>query len=114
MKFKLDYKSIEWWYWVVTLVGFIVGLSGVREGFYLAIIVSAVQIGHFVVKKGVTAFPTQVRHVYFLFTPIGLVDPTLIWYGLMTVSTMMVILFDRCVLARILILMPWNKGVKLS
>lgn len=42
---------------------------------------------------------------------IGFFDPTKIWYGLMTASTLMVAFFDKCLLARMLILMPWNKDV---
>ncbi len=114
MKVKMDVKDLGWWFWVVTLVAFVAGFAGYREGFYLAIGVSAFQILYFAVRRGLFAFITQVRMVYFIFTLIGLLDPTLLWFGLMAVSTMMVIVFDRCVIARVLVHAPWNKGVRLS
>ena len=114
MKFKVDLKSIEWWFWFVTLVAMIAGLSGIKEGFYLVIVVSVIQFIYFTVIRGITAFPTQVRFVYAIFTIIALFDPTIIFYWALLVGTVMVTLFDTCFIARILILMPWNKNKKLS
>lgn len=114
MKFKVDLKSIEWWFWFVTLVAMIAGLSGIKEGFYLVIVVSVIQFIYFTVIRGFTAFPTQVRFVYAIFTIIALFDSTIIFYWALLVGTVMVTLFDTCFIARILILMPWNKNKKLS
>ncbi|MDH5632733.1 MAG: hypothetical protein OEZ10_07010 [Gammaproteobacteria bacterium] len=114
MKIKIQVKSAEWWYWALTLVAMIVGLSGFVEGFYAVIAVSAFQFAVFWFKKGFMAFPTQVRFVYGLFTVIALFDSTRIFYWALLVGTVMVTLFDRCIIARVLIFMPWNKGVKLS
>lgn len=87
-------------------------MIGWTKGFYVVILISAIQAIHFFAKeKSLKAFPAQVRFVYFLFTIIGIFDPTRRWYGLMTISIFMVAFFDKCVLARILILMPWNKNV---
>lgn len=114
MKFKIDFKSLEWWYWFVTLVAMITGLSGIIEGFYIVILVSINQFIHFMITRGFTAFPTQVRFVYGLFTIVALFDPTTILYWALLVGTVMVTLFDTCFIARVLIHMPWNKDVKLS
>jgi hypothetical protein len=114
MKLTVDLKSLKWWYWFVTLLAMIAGLSGVVEGFYLVIAVSVVQFIHFTYSSGFTAFPTQVRFVYALFVIIALFDPSRLFYWALLVGTVMVTLFDRCIIARVLILMPWNKGVKLS
>ena len=114
MKLKIDFKSLAWWYWFVTLVAMIAGLAGVIEGFYAVILVSVVQFVHFTVSRGFAAFPTQVRFVYGLFTIIALFDPTRLFYWALLIGTVMVTLFDRCIIARVLILMPWNKGVKLT
>lgn len=114
MKLKIDFKSIEWWYWLVTLVAMIAGLLGIIQGYYLVIIVSIVQFIHFSLKSGITAFPTQVRFVYGILVIVALFDPTRILYMMLLVGTVMVTLFDRCIIARILVHMPWNKGVKLS
>lgn len=114
MKFKIDFKSLEWWYWFVTLVAMITGLSGIIEGYYVVILVSVIQFSHFMFSRGFTAFPTQVRFVYGLFTIVALFDPTTILYWALLIGTVMVTLFDTCFIARVLIHMPWNKNEKLS
>lgn len=114
MKLKVDFKSLEWWYWFVTLIAMITGLAGIVEGFYVVILVSVIQFIHFTTSHRFTAFPTQVRFVYGIFVIIALFDPTLIFYWLLLIGTVMVTLFNTCFIARILILMPWNKNVKLS
>jgi len=114
MKLKINLTSIEWWYWFVTLIAMITGLSGVVEGFYVVIIVSIVQFIHFSIKNGLTSFPAQVRLVYGSFVIIALFDPTRIFYWALLLGTVMVTLFDRCIIARVLIMMPWNKNEKLS
>lgn len=114
MKFKVDLKSIEWWFWFATLIAMIAGLSGIKEGFYIVIAVSIIQFIYFTAKRGFTAFPTQVRLVYGLFAIIGLFDPSNIFYWALLVGTIMVTLFDTCFIARVLILMPWNNNEKLS
>ena len=114
MKLKVDFKSLGWWYWFITLIAMITGLAGIIEGFYAVILVSLIQFIHFTISRGFTAFPTQVRFVYGIFTIIALFDPTRIFYWALLVGTIMVTLFDRCIIARVLILMPWNKGEKLS
>jgi hypothetical protein len=114
MKLKINLQSIEWWYWLVTLIAMITGLLGMIAGFYVVIIVSVVQFIHFSITSGLTAFPTQVRFAYGLLAIIALFDPTRIFYLLLLVGTVMVTFFDRCIIARVLVLMPWNKGVKLS
>lgn len=114
MKIKINVNSAEWWYWALTLAAMIVGLAGIVEGFYAVIAVSVFQFGVFWLKKGFTAFPTQVRFVYGLFTVIALFDPTRIFYWALLAGTVMVTFFDRCIIARALVFMPWNKGVKLS
>ena len=114
MKLKIDVKSLEWWFWFVTLIAIIAGLSGIKEGFYLVIAVSIVQFIYFTTSRGFSAFPTQVRFVYAIFAIIGLYDPTTIFYWALLAGTVMVTLFDTCFIARFLILMPWNKNEKLS
>lgn len=114
MKLTINFKSLEWWYWFITLIAMIVGLTGIIEGFYVVIVVSVIQFIHFTISRGFTAFPTQVRFVYGIFTIIALFDPTRIFYWALLIGTIMVTLFDRCIIARMLILMPWNKNVKLS
>lgn len=114
MKLTINFKSLEWWYWFITLIAMIVGLTGIIEGFYVVIIVSIIQFIHFTISHGFAAFPTQVRFVYAIFVIIALFDPTRIFYWALLIGTVMVTLFNTCFIARMLIHMPWNKNVKLS
>lgn len=114
MKLKVEVKSLEWWFWFLTLIAMVAGLSGIIEGFYLVIIISLIQFVYFTVLRGFSAFPTQVRFVYAIFVIIALFDPTRIFYWALLVGTIMVTLFDTCFIARVLILMPWNRNEKLS
>jgi hypothetical protein len=114
MKFKIDPRSLEWWFWAVTLIAMISGFAGVPEGFMVVMLVSAIQVVYFWALRGFMAFPTQVRTVYGAFTVLAFFDPTRILYAALLVGTFMVTFFDRCIIARVLIHMPWNKDVKLS
>lgn len=114
MELKIDLRSIYWWFWAVTLVGIIAGLSGKVEGYYGVMGVSLIQTIYFSIERGFAAFPTQVRLVYFACTVIAFFDPTRIFFWMLLVGTVMVTLFDRCIIARVLVKMPWNKGVSLT
>jgi len=114
MEFKIDPRSLHWWFWAMTLVAMIVGLTGRQEGFHAVILVSAVQTAYFWIRQGLTAFPTQVRTVYCALTVVALFDPTRLLYWALLVGTIMVTFFDRCIIARVLAHMPWNKGAALS
>lgn len=114
MKFQIAPQTLGWWFWAVTLVAMIGGLAGMGAGFVVVILVSAVQIAYFWALRGFSAFPTQVRTAYFILTVVAFFDPTRIFYAALLVGTFMVTFFDRCIIARVLIHMPWNKDVKLS
>ena len=125
MKHAIDPTSREWWYWALTLVCMIAGLAFnylpgdtmaqlSAFGFYGVIIISVIQTIEFILTKGVTAFPSQVREVYTAFVIIALFDPTRIFYWMLLVGTIMVTFVGRCIIARVLAMMPWNKGVELS
>lgn len=124
MKLRIEPNTVDWWYWAITLVAMIIGLAGAymsgeisatasHYGFYTVIAVSWLQVVHFVARSGVFSFPSQVRWVYAAFVTIALYDPSNIFYWMLLVGTVMVTFFGRCIIARMLVLMPWNKGVKL-
>jgi len=125
MKLSVNPKSREWWYWALTLVCMVAGLAfnylpGEQSaqlsayGFYGVILISMVQTIEYIFLKGAFAFPSQVREVYTLFVIIALFDPTRIFYWMLLVGTIMVTFVGRCIIARVLVMMPWNKGVQLS
>ena len=115
MKFTINPRTIEWWYWLVTFILIIAALAGWEPGYQGVMLVSAWQVVHFSASKGLGAFPTQVRWFYFLITLTALLPAIRLYvYAALLVGTTMVTFFDRCILARILILMPWNKGQQLK
>ena len=115
MKLQLDLNKLDWWFWFLTLLAIIAGLAGWRpDGFHLVVGISVLQSIYFALRTGLFSFPSQVRIVYTAFTILGLYDPSLTLYWMLLVGTVMVTLFNRCIIARVLVHMPWNKGVKLS
>ncbi|MDZ7660966.1 hypothetical protein [Thiohalophilus sp.] len=65
--FLLEYRTLAWWYWLVT-VGFLsAGVLGWTPGFHVAIGITVFQLLHFLLREGrLAAFPVQVRLGYLL------------------------------------------------
>lgn len=114
MQLKIDIRNIEWWFWAVTLAFIVAALSGWTPGYVAVIVLSLVQTVFFGVRTGSAfSFPSQVRIVYFAYTLLGLWEAGRVYcYALLAVGTVMVVLFDRCGIALVLKLMPWNKGAE--
>jgi hypothetical protein len=114
MKLKIDVRSIEWWFWAITLLFILVALAGWTPGYAAVIVISLVQTVFFVARTGSAAsFPSQIRIAYFIYTLLGLWEAGRVYcYLLLAVGTAMVVFFDRCGIALVLKLMPWNKGVE--
>ena len=114
MKFKIDVRSIEWWFWTVTLAFIVAALSGWTPGYGAVIAVSLVQTVFIGVRTGsASSFPSQVRIVYFAYTLLGLWEAGRVYcYAALILGTAMVVFFDRCGIALVLKMMPWNKGME--
>ena len=108
--FMLEYRSISWWYWLVT-VGFLtVGVSGWPTGFLLAIGLTVFQLIHFtILERSITAFPIQVRLGYLLLLLIALPDQLQLIYWIPTIGTWAQVLIGYCAMARTVSLLPWNR-----
>jgi hypothetical protein len=114
MKLKIDISSFEWWFWTITLVFIIAALSGWAPGYTVVIMISLIQMIFIGVRTGnATSFPSQVRVVYFAYTLLGLWPAGRFYcYALLAAGTIMVVLFDRCGIALVLKVMPWNKAAE--
>jgi len=114
MQFKMDVKSMEWWFWTVTLALIIAAVAGWTPGYAAVMVVSAAQVVVFAVRSGSAAsFPSQVRIAYFAYTLLGLWEAGRVYcYALLVPGTAMVVFFDRCGIALVLKKMPWNKGME--
>lgn len=72
----IEYKSMGWWYWLVTAGLLSYGVFGHFIGFLLAIGLTIVQLIHFIIReKGITAFPVQVRFWYLMLLMVALPGP---------------------------------------
>jgi len=112
MKWSPKPADVRWWFWPITLAFMIAALAGWTPGYYIVIAISAVQVLYFLIQeKSLSAFPTQVRIVYFGFTLFGLWPAArIVMIGLLALGTIMVTFFGRCVISLGLKPMPWNQG----
>jgi hypothetical protein len=111
MKLKIDWKDPFWWFWALTLVFIIAAIAGWTPGYLVVIALSALQVVVFLAReRSVSAFPTQIRIVYFAWTLFGLWPAVrLPFYVLLLLGTIMVVLFGRCSISLMLKVMPWNR-----
>jgi len=74
--FMLEYRTIGWWYWLVTVSLLTAGVSGWPTGFQFAIGLTVFQLLHFTIReRSMTAFTVQVRFAYLLLLLIALPEP---------------------------------------
>jgi hypothetical protein len=103
--------SINWWYWAVTDLLLIVAVLGWQESFAAAIALNLVQALHFWAhEKRLASFPVQVRLSYLALLIAGQVDALYFIYFIQIAGTTAMVLFDYCLLARFLSLIPWNRA----
>ena len=109
-------KQIVWTYWFATgilLVAYFTGLWA--NAIYAVIGLAAVQAGHFLaLDRHPMAFPVQVRVAYLLWTVAGLWEPLFILHWIQFAGTWAYVTVGYCPLARMMVLMPWNRREKLS
>lgn len=112
MELKIDLKGVQWWFWAVTLVFICSAIAGWTWGYYLVMAISGVQVLFFWMREqSLSGFQTQVRIVYFAFTLFGFwPEARFFIYVALLLGTIMVTLFDRCFIARVLKQMPWNRS----
>lgn len=111
----LDYQDLGWRYWLVTVCLLTAGVTGQPLGFQLAIALTVVQLGHFLLlKRSLRSFPVQVRIGYLLLLLLAFPDPLQWIFWVPTIGTWAQVLFGYCTMARIVSLMPWNRSEPFS
>jgi hypothetical protein len=113
--FKLRVRDIDWWFWLVIGLAIAVGLAGWRHGYLASAGVSAINLVFYVIRdRSVVSFPVQVRVVWLVFV-LAALWPPLWWFNIaLFVGMVLVVLFDRCGIARVLVRMPWNREARLT
>jgi len=112
MKLKINPQDIRWWFWLITFIFILAALLGWSPAYSIVMGISAFQVIFFLVQeKNLSAYPVQIRIVYFAWTLFGLWPAgRLFFYILLLLGTIMVTFFGRCVIALGLKYMPWNKS----
>ncbi len=115
MKLSIKYQEFDWWFWAFIGGGIGLGLLGWAPGFSIALGVSIGNLLYYIFKdQSLISFAVQVREVWLVLMLLALI-PWLSWfYYLLFIGMVLVVFFDRCGIARVLVLMPWNKGVELK
>ena len=115
MRLTIKYQTLDWWFWAVIGATIGLGLIGISWGYPAALLASAANLVYFIARdRSLVSFPVQVREVWLAFMLIAML-PGMGWlYVLLFIGMILVVFFDRCAIARMLVLMPWNKGVELK
>ncbi|MDH5490285.1 MAG: hypothetical protein OEX17_10215 [Rhodospirillaceae bacterium] len=115
MKFSIKYNQLDWWPWMLIGVGIGAGLVGLEVGYMAAGVISILNLIYYIIRdKSITSFPVQVRWVWLAFMGIAMWPPMAWFYWPLFGGMVLVVFFDRCGIARVLVKMPWNRDVALK
>ncbi|MCU0963736.1 MAG: hypothetical protein MUF08_01445 [Burkholderiaceae bacterium] len=102
-------------YWQATALLLATHLSGWAPGLALAVALNAVQAAHFALhRRSLQAFDVQVRIGYLALLLIGSVGPLWPIHVVQFVGVNAMLVADYCLLARLLVLLPWNRRTRFS
>ena len=106
-------RGLVWWYWLLTEVA--VGASLAGFGLTVAIALTVLQGIHLGLRsRSAIALPVQVRTAFLGLFLLGCWPPLHALHWLQLAGTAVLLLFDYCVLARLLSLLPWNRHAPLT
>lgn len=113
--FMLDYKDYGWWYWVASTLCLWVAVTTEPAAYNLALIIGVVQLTHFTFAEGgLTKFPVQIRLGYLSFLLLAMPEGLQLLQWVPAFGTLARVLFGYCIMARMLMLLPFNRTVALS
>lgn len=102
-------------YWQVTALLLAAHFAGWAGGLPLAMTLTAAQVLHFAAfRRNLHALDVQVRIGYLGLLLLGSVGPLWPIHLVQFVGVNAMLVADYCPLARLLVLLPWNRGVPLS
>ncbi len=106
--FSIKFNLI-WFYWAITDLLLIIGVTLEPAALYWAIYFNIIQVIHFYgLKKQIANFAVQVRIAYLLLLVAALYPPLFFIFYLQIIGTTAMVLGNYCFLARVMSLMPWN------
>ena len=111
----LPRRTLGWWYWLATVGLLAAHFAGAAIALRLAITLTGIQAVHYTLLQGeAKAFSVQIRGAFLGLLLLGLWKPLRFVHGIQLAGTLAVVLFDYCLLARVLALMPGNRRIPLS
>jgi hypothetical protein len=111
----LDYNDKGWWYWVASTSCLWLAVTGHHEVYYLALLIGVVQLLHFAIaERSVTSFPVQIRLGYLSFLLLAMPEGFEWTLWVPAVGTLLRVLFGYCIMARMLMMLPVNRKIKLT
>ncbi|HZO87004.1 MAG TPA: hypothetical protein VFB38_01600 [Chthonomonadaceae bacterium] len=111
----LPRRTMGWWYWLATVGLLAAHFLRSPVALWLAIALTGVQVVHHAILEGdARAFSVQIRMAFLGLLLLGVWEPLRFVHGVQLAGTTAIVLFDYCLLGRILSLMPWNRRAPLS
>ncbi len=107
--------SLALWIWAILASLMLWGLTGQMLAREAAMALAFLQaIGFLFVHRSVRHFSTQLRIAYALWMVMSLVPPLFLMYWILSAGTTARVLTGYCAMARLLLLLPWNRSVPLT
>lgn len=113
--FMLDYKDYGWWYWLASCVSLWLAVSGVGGAYEIALLIGAAQLVHFLLaERSATAFSVQIRTGYLSVLLLALPEgyQWILWVP--ALGTLARVVTGYCIMARMLMLVPFNRSQPLT
>jgi hypothetical protein len=111
----LDYKDYGWWYWLASTFCLWLAVTTYPAAYDFALLIAVVQLAHFnVAEGGLTKFPVQIRLGYLSFLLLAMPEGLQWLQWVPAIGTLARVLTGYCLMARMLMLLPFNRETTLS
>ena len=115
MRAQMEIGSVTWWIWAILAGLMLWGLTGQMLPREAAMAIAVLQaFGYLLIHRSLRHFPTQLRVAYALWMAVSLVPPLSVMYWILAAGTTARVLTGYCAMARLLLLLPWNRSVPLT
>jgi len=111
----LDFKDFAWWYWLASTISLWFAVTSTPEAHDLAIAIGGLQLLHLALREqSLHTFPVQIRLGYLSVLLMALPDgfQWVLWVP--AIGTLIRVLIGYCLMARILMLLPFNREKPLT
>lgn len=111
----LDYKDYGWWYWLASTTCLWLAVTAYPAAYDVALLIGVVQLAHFrFAEGGIAKFPVQIRLGYLSFLMLAMPEGLHWLQWVPAIGTLARVLTGYCIMARMLMMLPFNREVRLS